>query len=107
MKRFISKLSGVGGKEMKRGQTLTGESSICFCWVGGGEKGGGGVAVVSVTGVKGEDGGVGWCESKQDTSLYVLPLSTPSIIVIQARNEKLHRQGSVSLRSREKKKKEK
>lgn len=69
-------------------------------------KKGGWVAVVSVTGVKGEDDdGVGWCESKQDTSLCVLPLSTPSIIVIQARNEKLHRQGSVSLKTRGKKRK--
>ena len=83
---------------MKRGQTLTGDSSICFCWVGGGGKVKGWVAVVSVTGVTGDDGGMGWCESKQDTSLCVLPLSTPSIIVIQARNEKLHRQGSVSLK---------
>lgn len=56
MKRFISKLSGVGGKEMKRGQTLTGESSICFCWDGGGKKVGW-VTVVSVTGVKGEESG--------------------------------------------------
>lgn len=47
----------------------------------------------------------GWCESKQDTSLCVLPLGTPSIIVIQARNEKLRRQGSVSLKSKEAKKK--
>jgi hypothetical protein len=37
MKRFISKLSEWKG-EMKRGQILTGDFSICFCYVGDGRK---------------------------------------------------------------------
>ena len=72
MKRFISKLSGVGGKEMKRGQTLTGESSICFCWDGGGKKVGW-VTVVSVTGVKGEESGGCGLVWKQAGHVFVCP----------------------------------